>query len=538
MKQLKVMLMFLVLGSVLFGLNSAFADTTQSFLMQPAGSNVLLGDLVQEDDLNPGNSNIVCASNTDLKIEIPLDVDPTTFIVGELSNPYKGSNYCLESDVFAVNLVSGGLQTEISESLVFQTDDTRINPVILNGLRITRDAVLASSDEPLLKIVHNSPATLVLNDIQMHDVKNGLRIEAAENAGPIYIFNSTVKGPDTSNTIKEGICYDVTADSVVLNGIEASNCNRGVSVSANNVLITNDSFIHDNNVGIEQTAGHAGLKFLSSKVYNNSDYSNSTSVSDDAIRLQPQVKRDLEYYEVVEHDDEYVAQPKTISDEGIYEYSDKAFIVLPENISSNGVVRFYYSRQEECVINVNWLGQICDYSEIAPVENNSPVNEASVLADVPLVMIYSDSLGSTVVSKPFRMSGSVYEEHGPVAIVQNPLEIPTPGNEDTGNTSSGGGSTDPGNIPPPSFHTGDEEGDDDDRTTTQMSSSDEDPDGISIGSGASSGGCGRGGSSLVAVSTTTVFFSSLGMLWIILVIALLASLRAVYIHINKPTRRR
>jgi hypothetical protein len=466
----------------------------------------------------------------------PAEVEPdapnaegalTTYLNAPYQEPLcdKGalSFFLLKFDLSSPVTVGSG------KSLTTLVD--RSQPLVIDGLKMRRSAKHDDADHTFT-IVHNSPAPLIINGLVLENVKEGLRIEKGAGAGKVYIFDSRIDGDGSY----AGDCLDIKAAGTVIDHTKVRGCKDGMRIDADNVRIINESESAGNRIGIRLVSNRVNLDIKRTRVFGNNDLSDDNELRDDAYRIENRIENfqdedpgDFSYYA---SSDEGPATPVAAGEDGIVRLDgDNNFLVLNDALEAPARIDFYRTRGAYCSEAVlPALNQPCDFLDIFG-EQGSSLDISSLAADggveelvlppeyrnVPILFSYKSGLNSSSrFSKPINIGLS-----GIVAIIQNPLDIPTPGNE--GGFAAGDGAG---------------ENEDDEVVSGNQISSDEQGDGV-IAGGTGMGlasGCGKSGSSLIAVNSTTLFFQMLGFSWVLLVVVLLSSLRVFYRVLDKKNR--
>lgn len=410
-----------------------------------------------------------------------------------------------------------------SDGFILNLNGTQLaDDIKISGLFLKNDDVVPLTT-PFLSITHNGEGTVTLNNISFgrldvdpstKGVVNGVVIEGDRG---ITLAQSRIAG-DSAGT---GTCISIKSPGSIIDGVDVSGCADGVQVDADNVIIRNESSIHQNQIGVHILAGRTGTEIDSSLIYFNNDNDNFNLWKDDGIRIDGGVLHEAALYDVVEKD-----RIPVLDDNQPYDYEGrKPYILLDLPKGQNGTIEFFLSDEKECnlPVGVQSRNQPCALikSGTPPLPtriqidgtqlDNDRLIEVQVpdeLKDKRVVTVYTaPEEGTTGISRQFVF------ECGVVAFVATPYDIPTSG----------------GAIEVPI-----ESGDSTTEEQVQQQGGDEVGGGSDTGGGgisAAAGGCG-GGASLTGDQFSTMAF---GLdLWLLtLAAAVIATLRTAKVRVKK-----
>jgi hypothetical protein len=387
-----------------------------------------------------------------------------------LSDLYAQGRHCTAKGYYltSLNYVNDPLTTNTTINI--QTSQTDTSTVVIDGLELIRYTGL--TDAPVVRIVHRNAGTLIINGMSLSNVIHGVKIESTNSNGKVLIFNSVVSGDDKSLT---GRCIEVTAANTIMDHVEAYSCMRGVYVGTNSVMIKNESSIHQNKVGIEQADGFSKFFFKRSFSYNNDSGDLAAEPRMDAMKLNQAFAKDLQFMKVQTGEDgSSQAVPAASNESGVFDISGGLYAVLPEGVTGNVSFDIYYADSQSCGMTMAEFGQPCKL-----YQTKTTLSSLSLPSEGVFVIVMTGSnYGSTLISKPLYF-GQV-EVDGSINFVQTPLDIPTPGNNDAGNSSLTGdgtnntGDTGTGDGPAngPNIDTGTGEDDNNDDSSDGMTAGD------------------------------------------------------------------
>ena len=324
------------------------------------------------------------------------------------------------------------------QKMVFEKKDDRdVYDVYIIGLKLKSEII----EGPLFEVIHKGgPGKIILKDIELTDVRDGLFLDARESirAGTlipkdaIQVFNSQVTGAN-----KEGNCLIVKARGTVLDNVTATKCVEGIRVEADSVTIKN-SHIYDNMVGVLVAEGRSGMDIERSLIYGNNDGNDNTPRRFDGIRIEPDIFfYDLNFFDVV-NGEPIPIDPK----EDLIVYEDRTvYILLPIDQTSDSKIEFLKTDEGDCAIGISSYGQACGLLEDMPLAlkaedlNQNRIIKYQLSAEYlnkPLVAVFtSPASGSTAISQSFLVPGEI-------AFVQTPYDIPTPGSGATDEIAAAG----------------------------------------------------------------------------------------------------
>ncbi len=289
------------------------------------------------------------------------------------------------------------------------------------------------------------PKTTTDYDVELTNVGDGILLasEGTPSDGAIQLDGVNITGGD-----EKGDCITVTSPGTILNNVEITGCEDGVSVAANDVRIS-DSRIYTNEIGIHIADGVTGTDFSSSLIYANDDEDAETFARFDGVHMEGGIS-DLRFFEVVDDEPVYCEADKETCEFDNEQHM--ARILLPEGHGYDGRVELYLAKKEECSSDINFplpLDQPCKLIEELSSDISYEVlaEGEGVQTELPtnymnqeIVAIYtSTEKGSTVISQKFKIVSGEAGTLGVVAFVQTPYDIPTPGGGATDDADLGSG---------------------------------------------------------------------------------------------------
>jgi len=340
---------------------------------------------------------------------------PCNIIVGE------DCEICFEMNEFAIE------PDDMITGFSLSVDGLVTRDIYVVGLNLSKLDSL-DTDDPLLTIQHDGSGTVYLEDTQLSNVKNGLKLAGS---GAIQLA-SYLDGPVTveGNADKLGSCIDVKADAAVLNGVQASGCGDGVKVDADDVSITNGSVIKGHKIGVHVLSGRTDTLIEQSLVYWNDDGDPSNLLREDGVKFDDVVMHEAVFYDVEGEDPVPV-----LDDDEVYEYGEKtAYVLMDIPDGKEGEVEFYYGSDSACELvgEEHAYGQSC---KLVTGMTNPVSLKSSVMAYGPvrvnapsdangksMVIVYNDpDRGSAGISRQFSITG----DERVIAFVSSPYDIPT-----------------------------------------------------------------------------------------------------------------
>jgi len=389
------------------------------------------------------------------------------------------------------------------------------------GLNLVKDDSVVS-DNAFLDITHNGTGTVYLEDTQLSNVKNGLKLAGS---GAIQLA-SYLDGPVTvaGNAGKEGACIDVQVNSAVLEGVQASGCGDGVKVDADEVSITNGSVIKGHKIGVHVLSGRMDTLIEQSLVYWNDDGDPSNLLREDGVKFEDVVMHEAVFYDIEGEDPVPV-----LDDDEVYDYGDRtAYVLMDIPDGKEGQIEFFLSEDAACELggDEHAYGQPC---KLVTGMTNPITLKSSVMAygpvrvtlpseshDKAVVVVYNDpDRGTAGISRQFATDGGV------VAFVSSPYDIPT---------TSGLAGDDAAPSTPEEEDDGGGSGMGGDGVGTEGGG------GVIEAAGGVAGGCGGGGASLAGDSFRTVALL-MDLWWNLLLVGVILGVRKAYARVHREPRR-
>lgn len=206
------------------------------------------------------------------------------------------------------------------KAFVFELKGTE--DVYISGLNLVRDDGL-STGLPLLTIKKAGTGKLVLENITLKNVRDGILVEGGKTFSKIIPHSSTTKvsgkmgAPVTiaqsgieGDATKNGACVEIKLSGTVVKSSDISGCGDGVLIEANNVLIgaadaahaeKDMNTIHDNVIGLHVASGSKN-KFPYNLIHDNKQPGQDGTASD-AILIESGANEDLPPLEAVLYED-------------------------------------------------------------------------------------------------------------------------------------------------------------------------------------------------------------------------------------------
>ena len=198
-------------------------------------------------------------------------------------------------------------------------------------------------DIPILVTNNQGSGKIILKDISLKDVRNGIQIAGNPST---KVVSSVVQG-DAS---KSGTCVEIKADGATVQGSEISGCGEGIVIEADGALIgaadhehvsTDKNSIHDNVIGLHVVSGKRN-KFGYNVIYENKPSMAPEGLSTDAILIEPDANEGLLPLEIelFEADDGIEYALKCTKDEAGIIVKREMLFKLPQG---EGMVALYKS---------------------------------------------------------------------------------------------------------------------------------------------------------------------------------------------------
>lgn len=284
---------------------------------------------------------------------------------------------------------------------------------------------------PMIVAHNRGTGKLILKDIQLTDVRNGIGVIGRPGT---EIIDSTIQGDNS----KSDVCIEIAAYETVVKSSEISGCGEGIRIMANDVLIgaedhdnasTDMNDIHNNGIGIHVLNGRYN-KFGYNSIYSNWMPPDLKGKSRNGIKIERGANENLIPLELVSEDSYMVCEK---NGDGIVTKRSIAFYAPQEE----GIITVYDS--DHCRQPKRYLTSCLYYDEDGLCDiTNLP---SDVLALIPPTRCRIDSfaLGAmftgTSSTEFMRMPGNL---SGPSVINTTPYDIPTTGEETDSDVDTSG----------------------------------------------------------------------------------------------------